>query len=65
MEYDGMYIVMPQHSWWKGPKVEGRAVPETFSYRSDNNTQWLTKKQLREIVEHEVALQRSTEAGAR
>jgi len=55
-EYPHHYIIYPHFDWWKkarNPAPGGRRVPEFFSYRSDNNTHWLSagdlRKRLREI----------------
>jgi len=64
MEYDGMFIVTPPHSWWKGPKVQGQALPEPFSYCSDTNPHWLTKRELEHIVQLEVDSQQAMAVGA-
>lgn len=51
IEYRGMYVIMPAHSWWRRDNYkEGRKLPEDFVYTSDKNDQWLSVEELREIV---------------
>ncbi len=46
-----VYIIEPAHPWWTGDQPEaGQRMPDGFSYRSDNNTQWLKTDQLREMA---------------
>ena len=52
--YDGYFVVQPQFDWWSAVRSHlngGERVPENFSYRSNNNAEWLTMDQLRELVE--------------
>ncbi len=54
LEYDDYYVIQPQFDWWANIRTHisgGRRVPENFSYRSDNNKQWLTVQQLRQLVQ--------------
>lgn len=44
-EYPTHYVVSRQT-----PRADGRAVPEGFCYRSDENSQWLGVERLRELV---------------
>jgi UDP-N-acetylglucosamine 4,6-dehydratase len=51
VELDDCYIIQPAFLWWKKDNHKtGKPVPEAFSYSSDNNSQWLTQKQLREMI---------------
>jgi len=47
-----VFVVLPEHSWWdaKGSNIVGRPVEDGFSYSSDNNPQWITVDELRELV---------------
>jgi UDP-N-acetylglucosamine 4,6-dehydratase (inverting) len=46
------YVVMPSQDWWLfNPDDIGTALPENFSYTSDNNTEWLNIEQLRQMAE--------------
>lgn len=49
--YNGMYVVMPSHSWWQRENYEtGQRLPEGFVYASNTNDQWLTIEDLKKIV---------------
>jgi UDP-N-acetylglucosamine 4,6-dehydratase/5-epimerase len=43
------YILVPEFAWWNGKRL-GNALPDGFSYRSDNNPHWLTVEDLRRLV---------------
>lgn len=46
------YAILPAHPWWSQENwVEGEKLSDGFSYSSDNNDQWLTHEQLREMVD--------------
>ncbi len=51
-EYDKHFIVYPQVVWNDKQKVNrnGKKVPEGFSYSSDNNTEWLSVEDIRELL---------------
>ncbi len=52
-EYEDTYIIYPQFDWWNLEKhftPGGKKVPEGFRYSSDNNTQWLSVEDLRELL---------------
>jgi len=53
-EYEKFFVVYPQIVWSERKKVNptGKKVPEGFSYSSDNNTQWLSVEQLRELLKN-------------
>lgn len=52
LELENMYVVQPNFEWWKTANYPGgKALPEDFEYRSDNNTQWLTVEQLQSLAE--------------
>jgi len=48
----GDYFVVepPFHFWNKDNIKEGQPLPEEFRYTSDNNSKWLSKKELEKIV---------------
>lgn len=52
IEIEGMYIVQPSQSAWFGHewKNEGSALPAGFRFGSDNNPNWLSISQIREMV---------------
>lgn len=51
-EYDKHFIVYPQVTWNEKQKINtsGKKVAEGFSYSSDNNTQWLSVEEIRELL---------------
>ena len=51
-EYDKHFIVYPQVRWNDKQKIipGGKMVQEGFSYSSDNNTEWLSVEQIRELL---------------
>ena len=51
-EYEKHFIVYPQVKWNNKQKINGagKKVPEGFSYSSENNTEWLTVEQIRELL---------------
>lgn len=53
LEYDDHFVIQPQFDWWGAVRKRmngGRALPDGFSYRSDNNTWWLDAEELRALV---------------
>jgi UDP-N-acetylglucosamine 4,6-dehydratase/5-epimerase len=51
VETDEMYVIKPNHPWWTEQNwVNGRRLPEGFHYTSDSNTQWMTPRELEELV---------------
>lgn len=52
IEYEKYYVIQPEFPWWSNADFKrGQLLNEDFSYTSDNNTDWLTVEQLRELVE--------------
>ena len=48
---DDMFIIQPAHPWWKSENwTQAKALPEGFRYSSDTNEQWLTRRELKELV---------------
>ncbi len=58
-EYDKHFIVYPQMVWseTKRPQPTGKKVEDGFSYSSDNNTQWLSVEEIKELLK-EVELEK-------
>jgi UDP-N-acetylglucosamine 4,6-dehydratase/5-epimerase len=52
IELDDMYVVQPATSPWFGYSWEkqGKKLPDGFCYASDNNTQWLTIDEMKELI---------------
>jgi UDP-N-acetylglucosamine 4,6-dehydratase (inverting) len=52
-EYDSYYKILPViNNWCLTPEriKDGKPVPETFSYSSDNNSEWMTQEELRNWI---------------
>ena len=51
-EYEKHFIVYPQFDWsaHKKDAPTGKRVADGFSYSSDNNTEWLTVEEIRELI---------------
>ncbi len=52
VEMEDMYVVQPSPNAWFGHdwQAEGQALPAGFRFSSDNNPQWLSVNQIREMV---------------
>jgi len=52
IELKDRFVVEPTgHLWFRYDwSEEGQRVPDGFKYTSDNNTEWLSKKQIQELV---------------
>lgn len=51
IEFETYYVIQPELSWWSTTKLTGgKPLTEGFAYTSDNNTEWLTVKELQELV---------------
>jgi UDP-N-acetylglucosamine 4,6-dehydratase len=49
--YNGMYVIMPNYSWWERQNYKtGTGLTEGFKYTSNNNDEWLMVDDLRKIV---------------
>ncbi|MEE2960709.1 MAG: UDP-N-acetylglucosamine 4,6-dehydratase (inverting) [Myxococcota bacterium] len=47
---DKMFVIQPHDHKWVGPgSPQAEKLPDGFSYRSDNNDQWLTKETLAQL----------------
>lgn len=53
IEYEHHYVIQPAFPWWRSDLSwnGGRAVPEGFSYSSDNNAEWLSVEDLRRLFD--------------
>ncbi|MBQ3104797.1 MAG: UDP-N-acetylglucosamine 4,6-dehydratase (inverting) [Lachnospiraceae bacterium] len=58
-EYDKHFIVYPQMVWnnKQKPDLSGKKVKEGFSYSSENNGEWLSVEEIRELL-HRVELEK-------
>ena len=53
---DEMFVIQPAHPWWKSENwVSAKPVPAGFRYSSDSNEQWLTRRELEDLVAPEAA----------
>jgi len=50
IELADRYVILPTIDNWGISALQGKSLPEGFSYRSDTNTEWLSIEQLRELV---------------
>ncbi len=52
IELETMYVVQPAEAIWFGYswKDKGQALPEGFSYTSDNNTEWLDVEGIKKYI---------------
>jgi UDP-N-acetylglucosamine 4,6-dehydratase len=49
--YNGMYVVMPDYSWWEQQNYKtGQKIADGFVYTSNNNDNWLSVEDLKEII---------------
>lgn len=56
-EYDEMFVIHPEDQWWHSShSLDGKPLPDEFSYRSDTNSHWLTRSDLRRILEQEMKI---------
>ncbi|SIQ30216.1 UDP-N-acetylglucosamine 4,6-dehydratase (inverting) [Halanaerobium kushneri] len=52
LEFDDHYVIEPEFDWWKNVNhPEGEPLEEEFEYNSGNNDQWLSVKEMRELIE--------------
>lgn len=51
-EFDTYFVIEPEHPFWTKDSLDGgKPLPEGFKYTSDTNTWWLTKEELRQMIE--------------
>ena len=51
-EFDDYYVIEPEHPFWTKGAMKGcKPLPDGFKYTSDNNTRWLTAKELKKMAE--------------
>ena len=49
--YDGMYVIMPNYSWWQRQNyMNGDPLPDGFSYASNLNDEWLSIDDLSKLI---------------
>ncbi len=50
LEFGTYYVILPELYWWKTEGEQGSKLPEGFSYISNNNTEWLTVEELKDLI---------------
>jgi UDP-N-acetylglucosamine 4,6-dehydratase len=51
-EFTDYYLIEPEHPFWDKVKFKGgKPLPDGFRYSSENNTRWLSAKELKKMVE--------------
>jgi UDP-N-acetylglucosamine 4,6-dehydratase len=51
VELDRMFVIKPLHPWFSADFwPEGKALPDGYSYTSDNNTEWLSVDDLKQLL---------------
>jgi len=51
LDLGDMFVIQPVHPWWKPANwSHGKPLPDGFEYSSDKNAEWLTVKQLRQMI---------------
>ncbi len=52
VEYNNHYVITPDFSWWQKENcLNGKPLPDGFIYSSDRNSWWLTKEEIKAMVE--------------
>jgi UDP-N-acetylglucosamine 4,6-dehydratase len=52
LEFDDMFVIWPPHNWWHGGSwAHGKALPDGYSFTSDDNPRWLSVDELRALAE--------------
>jgi UDP-N-acetylglucosamine 4,6-dehydratase len=51
-EFDEYFAIEPAQSFWSGGiPASGKPLPEDFRYTSDDNSWWLTKEELKRLLD--------------
>ena len=51
-EFEDSFVIEPEHAFWNKNNFNGgKKVTDGFTYSSDNNSEWLTQKELKKIIE--------------
>ncbi|HPN84223.1 MAG TPA: polysaccharide biosynthesis protein, partial [Victivallales bacterium] len=55
IEFGDHYVIQPDFVWWNKKEhlldKGGKICPDGFSYKSDTNTEWLSIKDLKKLVD--------------
>ncbi len=50
-EFTNYYLIEPEHPFWAKENIKGgKPLPDGFKYASDNNTRWLSAKELKKMI---------------
>jgi hypothetical protein len=61
--YNGMYVILPNYSWWERQNYEnGQRLSDGFKYTSNNNNKWLTIEDLTNIIAESAPLENDSGA---
>jgi len=51
-EFDSFFIIEPEYPFWNQNNFkEGKPLPDNFRFTSDSNSSWLTKEELKKMIE--------------
>ncbi len=51
LKFEDYFVILPERPWWKSEKWEkGEKLSERFKYSSDSNDQWLSGKELHNMI---------------
>ncbi|PID02609.1 UDP-N-acetylglucosamine 4,6-dehydratase (inverting) [Sporosarcina sp. P2] len=50
IEYNEYYVITPEFAWWGDKLKDEPRLRESFEYSSETNTQWLSVKELEQMV---------------
>lgn len=52
-EFDNYFVIEPEYLFWEKDTLKGgKTLPANFGYTSDNNNWWLTKEELKKMLEN-------------
>ena len=52
LEFENYYVITPNFSWWKKENnKDGKQLPDGFVYSSERNDWWLTREEIKAMVE--------------
>ena len=51
-EFDDYFVIEPEAPFWNRESlIEGKAIPESYTYSSDSNNWWITREELLKMIE--------------
>lgn len=51
VEFKDYYVIQPEFPWWSNNIMNGKTIPDGFSYTSDLNNDWLSVDELSRLIE--------------